>query len=104
SADRKRNRWCLIASRDGRESSLLIHQDIALYASVLEQGFGLVHEMQDKRSAYVQVARGQISLNGDILLPGDAAKIDNVQKIALEALQDAELLLFDLPSVQDVGR
>src|SRR3989344_6574386 len=95
----KQGRWRLIASHDGREGSLLIHQDIALYAAVLTKGEQLSYDMGAARSLYLQVARGSVDLNGEILTAGDAAKMDKQQSIAIQALEAAELLLFDLPAV-----
>jgi len=96
-AAEKQGRWRLIASRDGREGSLLIHQDIALYATVLAKGEQLNYDMDAGRSLYLQVARGSVDLNGETLAAGDAAKIDAQQAITVQALEAAELLLFDLP-------
>lgn len=97
SREMKLNRWCLIASYEARQDSLLVHQDVALFASVLEQGKVLDYQLAEQRCAYLQLARGRLDLNGEILMAGDAAKIDNLQQIALTALEEAELLLFDLP-------
>jgi len=95
------NQWRLIASRDAREGSLLIHQDVSLFATVLEQGKSLSYELAAERSAYLQVARGRVDLNGEVLLAGDAAKIEGQQLIALKAFEDAEMLLFDLPAANE---
>ena len=94
----KQDRWCLVTSHDGREGSLKIHQDVALYASCLSAGVRLSHALQPGRSAYVQLARGTVTLNGEVLMAGDAAAIDTQQVIELAADEDAELLLFDLPA------
>jgi redox-sensitive bicupin YhaK (pirin superfamily) len=94
----KQGQWRLIASHDGREGSLLIHQDIALYATVLAIGEQLNYNMGASRSLYLQVARGCVDLNGETLVAGDAAKVDAQQAIAIKALEPAELLLFDLPA------
>lgn len=93
----KQDRWCLVASRDGREGSLVIHQDVALYASCMSQGTHLSYTVKNERSIYVQVTRGSITLNGEALHAGDAAAIDAQQTIKLVADAAAELLLFDLP-------
>lgn len=98
-AAEKLNQWRLIASRDAREGSLLIHQDVSLFAAVLEPGKTLAYELGGQRSAYLQVARGQVDLNGETLLAGDAAKLDKQQAIQLLAIEHAEMLLFDLPAV-----
>ncbi|MDP2247189.1 MAG: pirin family protein [Nitrosomonadales bacterium] len=100
--DEKRNQWRLIASRDAREGSLLIHQDVSLFATVLEQGSTLSYELAVERSAYLQVARGRVDLNGEVLLAGDAAKIGQQQLIRLHAFEDAEMLLFDLPAADEI--
>jgi redox-sensitive bicupin YhaK (pirin superfamily) len=97
-AAEKQGRWRLIASHDGREGSLLIHQDVALYATVLAEDERLSYDMEAGRSLYIQVARGSVKLSGETLLAGDAAKVDTRQAIELHALAPAELLLFDLPS------
>jgi redox-sensitive bicupin YhaK (pirin superfamily) len=97
-AAEKLNQWRLIASRDAREGSLLIHQDVSLFAAVLEPGKTLAYELGGQRSAYLQVARGQVDLNGETLLAGDAAKLDKQQAIQLRAIENAEMLLFDLPA------
>jgi redox-sensitive bicupin YhaK (pirin superfamily) len=95
----KQGRWRLIASHDGREGSLLIHQDIALYATVLAKGERVSYDMSAGRSLYFQVVRGSVDLNGETLVAGDAAKVDMQQAIAIQVLEPAELLLFDLPAV-----
>lgn len=94
----KTNQWCLIASRDARDGSLLVHQDMALFATLLSEGRQLDYRPQLDRSVYLQVARGHIVLNGLTLAQGDAAAIDGVESIEITAQSDAEMLLFDLPS------
>lgn len=99
---RKKGRWCLIASHDGHGDSLMVHQDIALYAAVLEQGQSLSYEMKAGRTLFIQVARGNISLSGtgnadEMLGAGDAAMAEMEQIIHVQAVQDSEVLVFDLP-------
>ena len=96
--EEKLNRLRLIASRDAREGSLLVHQDVSLYASVLQQGKSLSYMLGEDRSAYLQLARGRLDLNGEILLAGDAAKLEQVGEVSLLAEEDAEFLLFDMPA------
>ncbi|HYG31674.1 MAG TPA: pirin family protein [Methylophilaceae bacterium] len=100
--DRKHGRWCLIASNDGRGDSLRVHQDIALYAAVLDQGQSLSYDMSPERTLYLQVARGDVCLTGlgqaeQRLTAGDAAMVGLEQVIRVEALKSAEVLVFDLP-------
>lgn len=94
----KQDRWCLIASKDGREGSLLVHQDIALYATILRQSASLNYDRNANRSAYLQVAKGEVRANGELLIAGDALMLDYGQALQIEALENAEVLLFDLPA------
>ncbi|MCB4812140.1 pirin family protein [Methylovorus menthalis] len=93
----KHNRWCLIASRDGRDSSLTINQSVDLYASVLEQGVPLHMPLDTGRSYYLQVAKGSLQANAHDLLQGDAIRMDGETTLELLAVTEAEVLLFDLP-------
>lgn len=96
-ADGKRGRLRLVASPDGREGSVTIHQDAYVYAGLFDSGEQCVHTLADGRQAYVHVARGSVSINGQTLTAGDATKISGAQSIALSNGEDAEVLLFDLP-------
>ena len=93
----KANQWRLITSRDAREGSLLVHQDIALFATILEAGHQLDYTPVVGRSVYVHVARGDVTLNGVTLTQGDAAAVDNEATIVIMSQTEAEILLFDLP-------
>lgn len=97
-AAEKRNRWRLIASQDGRDSSLSVHQDMTLHASLLTAGNTLDYEAQPGRSLYLQIAGGSVEMDGMQLIAGDAAKVDNQSYLTAQALADSELLLFDLPA------
>ncbi|HXF65504.1 MAG TPA: pirin family protein [Burkholderiales bacterium] len=93
----KRGRLRLIASPDGREGSVTIHQDAYLYASILEEPDALVHRPAPGRRLYVHVARGAVEVNGTPLRAGDGAKIEGESAVRLERAREAEILLFDLP-------
>jgi quercetin 2,3-dioxygenase len=95
----KRNQLRLIASPDGRDGSLLIHQDASIYATILEPGHALSLPLAPGRTAYVHMAKGIARVNGELLASGDALKIDRGgQDIQLsEGLDGAEILVFDLP-------
>ncbi len=92
----KRGRLRLVASHDGRESSLTIHQDVDLYASILEKGGEVTHTLSPGRHAWLQVARGVVSLNGRAIHAGDGAAASNEQGLEIHADEPSELLLFDL--------
>ena len=87
----------LIASGDGRAGSVLIHQDAAIYAAILNAGDRVEHAAAAGRNTYVHVIRGQVSVNGNTLKGGDALKITGEPLVSLEQAEAAEVLLFDLP-------
>ena len=92
----KRGRLRLIASPDGKDDSVTIHQDTRLYSTLLEPGERLVHELGPNRHAWVQVARGAIEINGQPLEQSDGAAISDEASLVIEAREAAEILLFDL--------
>lgn len=93
----KLNQWCLLASQAGAQDSLIVHQDIALYASQLTDGHELRYHTKPNRRAYLQMALGSAEVNGKVLLAGDAALFDADEPIQIKAIDGAEVLLFDLP-------
>jgi quercetin 2,3-dioxygenase len=95
-AEEKRGHFRLVASRDGREGSVTIHQDARLYATVLFKGARAAHDLAEGRLAWIQVARGRARLNGDVLEAGDGAGVDGPGTLELEGESDAEVLLFDM--------
>ncbi len=97
SDDEKRGRLRLIASRDGREGSVTIHQDTDLYATILKPGEKAGHSLKPGRHAWVQVVRGEILLNGQDLWDSDGAAVSGENSAELTAKTDAEVLVFDLP-------
>jgi len=86
----------LIASPDGKDGSVSIHQDARLYVSLLEPGQEVTHQLDKGRYAWLQVAKGAVELNGKSLNQGDGAAISNEPKLAIKGTKDAEILLFDL--------
>jgi redox-sensitive bicupin YhaK (pirin superfamily) len=94
-AERK-DRLRLVASRDGRDGSLTIHQDAELYTTLLSRGESVSHPLKAGRHAWVQVARGAATLNGKPLATGDGAAVSGEKALELNATADAEVLLFDL--------
>jgi redox-sensitive bicupin YhaK (pirin superfamily) len=94
--DEKRNRLRLVASADGLDGSVIINQDASVYASVLDAGHEVIHQLAPNRGAWVQVARGKIAINGNDLNQGDGTAISDEPAIAIVASEPAELLLFDL--------
>jgi redox-sensitive bicupin YhaK (pirin superfamily) len=92
----KRGKLRLVASPDGRNGSVQIRQDNELYATLLSEGESVKHELKNDRHAYVQVARGSVTLNGKKLAEGDGAAISAEKSVELTGVKDAEVLVFDL--------
>ena len=95
--DSKRGRLRLIASPDGAEGSVSLHQDARVYASLLDGADTVEHEVAPGRRLYLHVVRGQVEANGQALGPGDALKLTGENRLRIAAARAAEVLLFDLP-------
>ena len=93
----KKGQLRLIASPDGREGSVTIHQDARVYASMLDGKDAVTHRLTPERRAYVHVARGAVEVNGKKLKGGDGAKIVGENELKFSGAKQADLLLFDLP-------
>ncbi|AFL74911.1 pirin family protein [Thiocystis violascens] len=90
----------LLVSPDGRDGSVMTHQDASLYASLLLAGETVRQALPGDCRAYVQVARGRATVNGIALGPGDGAALSEVPDVELTGLDAAEVLLFVLPSTR----
>jgi redox-sensitive bicupin YhaK (pirin superfamily) len=86
----------LVASRDGQDGSVTVHQDVRLYVGTLVVGEELTYRLGDNRHAWVQVIRGAVMLNGTPLTAGDGATVSQETDLQIRATDAAELLLFDL--------
>lgn len=94
----KRNRLCLVASSDGRDGSVTLHQDASLYAGLFSPGATVAYDLAPGRKAYLHLARGNMRLNGQALATGDGAKVSDEARLELQGESEAEILLFDLPA------
>ncbi len=92
----KRGKLRLIASPDGRDGSVTIHQDANVYVGLVDGAEHIAMPLTAGRKAYLHVARGRVSVNGNVLHAGDALKIVDEGGITLRDAADAEVLLFDL--------
>jgi redox-sensitive bicupin YhaK (pirin superfamily) len=92
----KRGRLRLIASPDGREGSVTIHQDARLLAGLFDGNESATQPLATGRRAYVHVARGEVTVNGQPLLAGDALKLAGEPSVRIESGRGAEVLVFDL--------
>lgn len=96
SAEERDNQFRLVASSDGRDGSLRVHQDVAIYASQLEAGHRLGYAIGDQRHGWLQVVSGSVEVAGHVLVEGDGASLSGPALLELRAEQGAALLLFDL--------
>ena len=96
-ASDKRGRLRMIASPDATDGTVAIHQDARVYAGLFDAGESAVLELAAGRSAYVHVARGSLSVNGQRLAAGDALKLTSAGAVEIADGDAGEVLVFDLP-------
>jgi quercetin 2,3-dioxygenase len=92
----KRSVLRLIASQDGRNESVTIHQNADVYASLLSPGQEVKHSIANGRGAWLQIILGAASVNGNAVQTGDGAALEQEQQIEIRATEETELLLFDV--------
>jgi redox-sensitive bicupin YhaK (pirin superfamily) len=90
------DRWCLLASRDGRDGAVSIHQDVNIYRADISLGNALEYGLAAGRYAWLQVITGELTVNGTGLKAGDGAAMSAEGALQLQAAQKSSLLLFDL--------
>jgi len=96
-ANEKRGQLRLVGSRDGRQDSVTIHQAVDLYSAILTTDETVSHALAADRSAWIQVVRGAIQLNGQQLDAGDGASLSQEEIVAIQGISEvAEVLLFDM--------
>jgi redox-sensitive bicupin YhaK (pirin superfamily) len=96
----KKGRLRLIASPDARDGSLKIHQDVNVFASILEANDELEYTLQPGRQGWIQIARGRLRLNDVELRKGDGTALNDEPHITLKGIEEVEFLLFDLAKIQ----
>jgi redox-sensitive bicupin YhaK (pirin superfamily) len=95
--DKNRGKWILIGAKDGRDGSVTVHQGVDVWAARFAPGEQAAFHLMPGRRAWVQMARGGVSLNGTLLGVGDGAGAMQEEILEFKAVENAELLLFDLP-------
>lgn len=96
SVEEKKGKLRLIGAKDGRDGAITIHQDIDLYASILEKGDVVNYHLQPHRYAWLQIAQGEVIFNDQQLSAGDGVQMTGEEKIEISTNSSAEILLFDL--------
>lgn len=97
SADDKRGRLRRVASPDGRDGSVTLHQDASIFAGLFDAGESAEYRPTPGRLGYLHVAQGSVRLNGQTLRAGDGARIADETVLTIEGIEGGEVLLFDLP-------
>jgi len=94
----KRGRLRLVGSSDGRDGSVIIHQDAKIFAALLNTGDHVTHALPHERRAWLQVVRGTVAMNGQEFHTGDGAAVEDEPTLTVTAkLDGTEILVFDLP-------
>jgi quercetin 2,3-dioxygenase len=94
----KRRKLRLVGSSDGRDGSVVVHQDVRLFAALLNSGEQVTHPLQSGRKGWLQIVRGAVTMNGHDLAAGDGAAVTGEPALTVTAKVGAtEILLFDLP-------
>ncbi|MEL6900200.1 MAG: pirin family protein [Cyanobacteria bacterium J06606_4] len=97
--DTRQDQWRLVGSRDGREGSVTIHQDVSLYAATLGNNKRLSYSLDPDRKAWLQVVKGELQLDGQTLKAGDGLAFADLDTLSILSNADnTEVLLFDLAS------
>jgi len=96
SSAEKQGRLRLVASPDGQDGSVTIHTDARLYSGLFDRGETAEHALLPGRHAWVQVARGEVKVQGEVLRAGDGAALSDEALVRLEGVDQGEVLLFDL--------
>ena len=96
SREDKLNQLRLIASRDGRDNSVVVHQQVDLYASILQQNSTLEHVIADSHKVFVQIISGIVNVNGQAASAGDGVQISGELKLTITGEEEAEFLVFDM--------
>jgi len=96
SRDAKLDQLRLIASRDGRDGSVTVHQHVDLYASVLQEGAEVDLAIAESNKVFVQVVRGDINVNGQTATAGDGIQLSDIDQLNISSQTEAEFLVFDM--------
>ena len=92
----RENKLCLMVSNVADDGAVTINQDARVYGSLLTAGQGVAHQLSPGRSAWIQLARGSLTVKGEALKAGDGAAVSEESLLAITAAHDSEFLLFDL--------
>jgi redox-sensitive bicupin YhaK (pirin superfamily) len=92
----RRGRLRLIGSSDGRQGSVKVHQDVDIYAGLLDSGQAVSQEIAPGRGLWIQIVRGRVRLGETVLAEGDGAAVEDESALRIGAEEETEILIFDL--------
>ena len=92
----RKGRLQLVGASDGRDGAVTIHQDLDLHVANLAKGDAVTHTLAPRRKAWVQVTRGEVTVNGEVVRKGDGAALSDEAEVKIAANDNAEVLLFDI--------
>lgn len=95
--EERRGRWVLLVSPDGRDGSIATYQDALMFGTLLAPGETLEYGFDADRQGYLHLARGKLQVGRVTLNQGDGLKIQKHELLELKGIEDADVLLFDLP-------
>jgi len=95
-AEERKGKLRLVGARDGRDGAVTIHQDLDLFVANLSPGEAVTHALANHRKAWVQVTRGEVTVNGNVVGQGDGAALTDEAEVQVAANDNAEFLLFDI--------
>ncbi len=95
-ADIEHGTFKLVGDRHGTDGAIIIHQDVKMLVALLHEGQETSYDFDKGRGGFLQIARGKITLNGEVLKEGDGAEITDTSSITIKAEADSELILFDM--------
>jgi redox-sensitive bicupin YhaK (pirin superfamily) len=95
--EERRGRWVVMVSPDGRNGSIVTHQDALIIGALLTAGEDMEYRFDADRQGYLHLVRGQLQVGNIILRQGDGLKVEDHELLELKGIADAEILLFDLP-------
>ena len=96
SSEQKRNKLCLVVSGSAKSNAVRIHQDVELFAADLGAEKSVEHVLGRGRHTWLQLTRGSVRVNGELLRKGDGAAVSNEKGLMIQAIERSEFLLFDL--------
>jgi redox-sensitive bicupin YhaK (pirin superfamily) len=96
SREDKLNNLRLIASRDGRDGSVTVHQEVDLYACILQPGNEIEHSIAESRKVFMQIISGELTVNGQSVSAGDGVQIRDENRLSINSESETEFLVFDM--------